>query len=120
MFANDNLPLTDVVGVGTACPVGPHFYEFVSDSENRRRHWIGLVLAALLVHFAGCGDRTSSAKVILAPEDNTFVSYWQCAEGLANGLKQVESHEQFLQQPRGIVNDPKENAESIKDILDQL
>jgi hypothetical protein len=62
----------------------------------------------------------------LDPEEDTFLSYWQCAEGLANGLLQVESAEQFHRPLPGIgkadLKDRKKPGinKSLKETLDDL
>ncbi len=88
---------------------------------NRKKGW-GLV-AIFAIMFAcamGYWRSNSSSNPIALPEDNDFLSYWQCAEGLAKSMQQVQSRETFLKPPPGaLVVDP-EAFESLKDILDAV
>ena len=71
------------------------------------------ILMPLAVCAAGC---SSSSIPALPPEDDAFLSYWQCAEGLANGLKDVQTRNQFIERQPAIPG--RGEATSLKEIFD--
>jgi hypothetical protein len=80
------------------------------------RRWV--FVTVLAAGGFGCWQSGSSGNPILLPDDNDFLSYWQCAEGLVIDLQQVRSRDEF-RTPRLVIGaaDPK-TSKSLKDRLD--
>ena len=88
------------------------------------QRWIMLGVLVVVAVGAGVGywrATTSRNPILLSPEEDTFVSYWNCAENLVNGMTQVRSNEEFLKPPRGAIPVAEdEEPESLKEILDRV
>ena len=75
----------------------------------------GLCLTGICVRYVG-----STTNVAIPPEQDAFLSYWQCAEGLANGLLQIQSHDEFFEVHEIIGATNPDAGNSMKIILDGL
>ena len=87
--------------------------------NNRYRNLrIALAIQLCLVFGPGCGE--SSQPVAVSPQEDAFLSYWQCADSLAKRLLEITSHAELIATREAIGPANPTTTQPMKDILDDL
>ena len=87
---------------------------------NARYRNLGIALCLPLCFALHEGCSESSPPVAVSPQEDAFLSYWQCADSLAKGLLEIQSHDELIE-PCGAIDPPDQSAErSMKDVFDEF
>jgi hypothetical protein len=79
-----------------------------------------VAIAVSVLILCGIGYAARALRSQPMGPDDSFLSYWQCADGLTTALTQVKSHEEFVMAHPKVGDRNLNSGQSIKDVCDDL